>query len=683
MGNPDTLIFFFINKSLQNRFFDVIMPFITGKAFLLFVPFFAWFFFKERRKAVLVLILSFVSLAFADWCAEMLKHFFERPRPFNALEGVHLLVGRGGSYSMPSSHASNAFAFVIPFVIFLKTRARYFLFVIALTIIFSRIYVGVHYPSDVIAGSLLGVLSALSVIGLYIWAHARFKEKPYSTVLFIFLLALSLFRINYIQNGPLDLSPDEAHYWEWSRRLDWSYYSKGPMIAYLIYLGTAIFGDNVYGIRIMAVIFSALSSIVMYLLGKRLYDEQVGLFSAFLIQIIPLFSAYGIIFTIDSPFIFFWVICLYFFWRAISIQHSGIRNEDLKASRLSPHTSFLYWILLGLSIGSGLLTKYTMAFFYPCAFLFLLLSKEKRYHLLTKGPYIAFIISLLVFSPVIIWNAGYDWVTLRHTAGQAHIAEGIQLSLKSFLEFLGSQFGVITPLLFVLIAVSVWRLRNQKEGAFLFWFAVPVMAFFLLKSLQGKVQANWALPCYVTGIISFTVFCKDFYSEGKGKKILVATALLLSVIVTSVAHYPSILNLPVKQDPTSRLRGWKDLGVEVTKIYEEMSGETPVFIFSDRYQVSSELAFYVKGHPITYCVNLDRRMNQYDFWPGFNTRLHHNAIFVRIGNSRLPEKISGAFEKVEKRVLTAYGENNKKFRDYSLFLCYDFTGMKEERPGSY
>ena len=683
MGNPDTLIFFFINKSLQNRFFDVIMPFITGKAFLLFVPFFAWFFFKERRKAVLVLILSFVSLAFADWCAEMLKHFFERPRPFNALEGVHLLVCRGGSYSMPSSHASNAFAFMIPFVIFLKTRVRYFLFIIALIVIFSRIYVGVHYPSDVIAGSLLGVLSALSVIGLYIWAHARFKEKPYSTVLFIFLLALSLFRINYIQNGPLDLSPDEAHYWEWSRRLDWSYYSKGPMIAYLIYLGTAIFGDNVYGIRIMAVIFSAFSSIVMYILGKRLYDEQVGLFSAFLIQMIPLFSAYGIIFTIDSPFIFFWVISLYFFWRAISIQRSGIRNEDLKASRLSPHTSFLYWILLGLSIGSGLLTKYTMAFFYPCAFLFLLLSKEKRYHLLTKGPYIAFIISLLVFSPVIIWNAGYDWVTLRHTAGQAHIAKGIQLSLKSFLEFLGSQFGVITPLLFVLIAVSVWRLRNQKEGAFLFWFAVPVMAFFLLKSLQGKVQANWALPCYVTGIISFTVFCKDFYSEGKGKKILVATALLLSVIVTSVAHYPSILNLPVKQDPTSRLRGWKDLGVEVTKVYEEMSGETPVFIFSDRYQVSSELAFYVKGHPITYCVNLDRRMNQYDFWPGFNTRLHHNAIFVRIGNSRLPEKISGAFEKVEKRVLTAYGENNKKFRDYSLFLCYDFTGMKEERPGSY
>ncbi len=699
MGNPDTIIFFFINKSLQNRFFDVTMPFITDKAFLLFIPFFAWFFFKERRKAVLVLILSFVSLALTDWCAEMLKHFFERLRPYNALEGVHLLVGRSGSYSMPSSHASNAFAFVIPFVIFLKNRARYFLFIIALIVIFSRIYVGVHYPSDVIAGSLLGVLSALSVIGLYSWANVSFKERPYSTVLLIFLLAFSLFRIYYIQNGPLDLSPDEAHYWEWSRRLDWSYYSKGPMIAYLIYLGTAIVGDNVFGIRIMAVIFSTLSSIVMYILGKRLYDEQVGLFSALLIQIIPLFSTYGIIFTIDSPFIFFWTLSLYSFWKAISIQNSafspsspfekegkgGDRNSELgtKNSELSIDSSLLSWLLLGLSIGFGLLTKYTMAFFYPCALLFLLLSKGKRYHLLTKGPYIAFVISLVVFSPVVIWNAGHDWVTLRHTAGQAHIAEGIQLSVKSFFEFLGSQFGVITPLLFVLIALSLWKLSKQKEGAFLFWFAVPVIAFFLLKSTQGKVQANWALPGYITGIISFSEFYKNFYSGERSKKFLITLTLLLSLIVTSVAHYPSILNLSVKKDPTGRLRGWKDLGVEVTRIYEDMSREVPVFIFSDRYQISSELAFYVKGHPITYCVNLGRRMNQYDFWPGFNTMLHHNAIFVRIGDSQLPEKVANAFEKVEKKVITAYAEKNKKIRDYSLFLCYDFKGIKEEKIRSY
>jgi undecaprenyl-diphosphatase len=196
------------------------------------------------------------------------------------------------------------------------------------------------------------------------------------------------------------------------------------------------------------------------------------------------------------------------------------------------------------------------------------------------------------------------------------------------------------------------------------------------------VQANWALPGYITGIVAFSEFSKKFFSEGKGKKIFIAITILLSVVVTAVAHYPSILNLSVKQDPTSRLRGWKELGSEVTKIYEKMSGDGPVFIFSERYQVSSELAFYVKGHPITYCVNLNRRMNQYDLWPGFSELLHHNAIFVTIDDVVIPQGVEGAFEKIEKRLFTVY-ENDKKVRDYSIFLCYDFKGMRVEKARTY
>jgi membrane-associated phospholipid phosphatase len=677
----DTLIFFIINRDIQNRLFDIIMPFITGKAYLLIFPFVVWFFYKDRRKAIIALVLALASFALSDWVSEIIKHILERPRPCNILEGVHLLVGCSGSYSMPSNHAVNSFAFTVPFIILFKNKIRYAFILVALLVSFSRVYVGVHYPSDVLVGGLLGIGMSMSITGLYKKAHESFKEKPYPTILFVFLLIISLFRIYYILNGPLDLSPDEAHYWEWSRRLDLSYYSKGPMIAYLMYISTAIFGDNVFGIRIMAVLFSAFSSAFLYVLGKKLYDEQTGIFAGILIQIIPLFSIFGIIFTIDSPFIFFWILSLFFFWEAINSKELIVTpNLPTPPLEKGGKGGFVYWVLLGLSIGLGLLTKYTMAFFYLCALLFIL-SKERRL-LFSRGPYIAIIVSVLVFSPVILWNAEHDWVTLRHTAGQANVAEGFRITFIRFFEFAGSQFGVITPLLLLLMAVSLWKLRKQREGAFLFWFSVPVLALFLLKSLQGKVQANWALPGYITGIISFSAYYKGFHSGGKSKKFLIIASVLLSVVVSSLAHYPSILNLPVKKDPTSRLRGWKELGSEVTSLYEEISVERPVFIFSDRYQVSSELAFYVKGHPVTYCIAYKRRMNQYDMWPGFQNLLHHDAIFVRIGDTRLPKKVADAFGKIEKRLFTAY-TNNEKLRDYSLFLCYDFKGMKGERPGRY
>ncbi|OGW37361.1 MAG: hypothetical protein A2Y97_05685 [Nitrospirae bacterium RBG_13_39_12] len=693
----DTTVFLFINTELQNNFFDIIMPFITERAYLIFLPIFLWFFFKDRKNALIALVIAFASTLISDWSSNALKHYFERVRPCNELDGVRALVGCARSFSMPSNHAVNAFAFITPFFILLKNRVRYALIIVAFLVGFSRVYVGVHYPSDVIVGALFGIVSAISIIGFYKWSLKRFETKPYVTLLFVFLLAINLFNIYYIQNGPLDLSPDEAHYWEWSRRLDLSYYSKGPMIAYLIHLGTYIFGDTVFGIRIMAVMFFILSSMLLYKLGKNLYDEQVGFFSAVLLQIIPLFSAYSILFTIDSLIIFFWSLSLYLFSKASNVkslnQHTSIAKDNSSAvSNQDPliklkqrsNMSLAFWSLLGISIGLGLLAKYTMALFYICAFLFLFFSKDHRRLLFTKGPAVAFIISLLVLSPVIIWNTNHEWVTLKHTAGQVHIADGFQISFKSFFEFLGSQFGVITPLLLIFMAVSVWKIRKRCEGSFLFWFSIPIIAIFLIKSLHAKVQANWALSGYLTCIIAFSaIYMKNLYSAKIGFKILVSTAVFLSLIVTIVAHYPSLLNLPIENDPTSKLRGWKELGAEVSKIYEQTSTTRPVFIFSDRYQVSSELAFYIKGHPVTYCVNLGRRMNQYDFWPGFYNLLHYDAIFVRTGYGKIPYKVAKAFKKVEKRSLKVYTKNQIKIRDYSIFLCYDFKGLKKTTPDSF
>lgn len=658
------------------------MPFVSNNSKLLFLPLLLWVLLKEKTKAWRLLAVSALALAFADSAGNLLKQLIARPRPFSVIGDVHLLVGAGNSFSMPSNHATNAFAIAMAFWLMRKDAVTRFFIFVAAVIGLSRIFVGVHYPSDVLAGGLLGTAAAYAAVRLSSRASEISRKGDYRQALFIVLLLCSIFRIYYILTGPFDLSPDEAHYWEWSRRLDLSYYSKGPMIAYLISAGTAIFGNTVLGVRVFAVLLSALSSLILYKLGKSLYDERTGFVAALLVQVVPLYSVFGMLLTIDSPYIFFWILSLFFFWKAIGNKSEEAEFQN-NGRRSNKNTALMYWILLGLSIGLGLLTKYTMALFYLSGLLFFVFHKDSRRHLVSKGPYLALLTSLAVFSPVIIWNAAHGWVTLKHTAGQAHLADGFTLSPKLFFEFLGSQLGIVTPVLFVLICIALWKLKKGREGAFLFWFSVPMVVFFLLKSVQGKVQANWALTAYATGFIAFAAYYGRNISPSRKRMVtLPAFSIILALVLTVFAHFPSLLHLPQKMDPTMKLLGWKELAGDANAIYASLPAQAPAFVFSDSYQLSSELAFYMKGKPRTYCINLGRRMDQYDLWPGFENYKGYNAVFVAYDDRDLPEELRRAFARAEKVPVLIVLKRNKIMK-FTVFKCYDFRGLKPRPPETY
>lgn len=692
------------------------MPLLSNKGYFFLFPFIAYVLWQDYKEwnskkgflfqtSLFAILVAFFSFILTDWLANELKYFIGRIRPCTTINEVRLLVGCTDSFSMPSNHAANSFAVLLP--LYYLTRklvsiwAVSYLIALAFLISLSRIYVGVHYPGDVIAGAFWGGIVSAFVIFIAKCTILNNKMNKYKAFFIFILFALSIFRIYYIFNGPLNLGPDEAHYWEWSRRLDISYYSKGPMIAYLIYAGTYIFGDNVFGIRIMAVLFSVLSSLLLYKLIKEMYDNvPAAAFGSLLFQIIPLYAPFGIIFSIDSPFIFFWILSLYLFWVAVNKAEPLLSVSNLsKSSPPKLISDYKAWLLLGIVAGLGLMTKYTMAFFFLCGFLFLLFT-EKRHLLKTLNPYLALLTALLIFSPVIIWNIQNDWVALRHTAGHVGISEGFKLSFKSFSEFLGSQIGVITPVIFLMMLYCLFKpKRFDLQHRFLFFFSIPVIAFFLLKSLQGKVQANWAMHGYITGIIAFTVYylnpenriLKNWKSAITKK--LSILGIIIALMVTAVSHYPSLVNLPVKLDPSSRLRGWSKLGSEVGRIYSSLIKEGEVVIFSDSYQVSSQLAFYVKGKPETFCINLGRRMNQYDLWPDMDSYIKRikakkaditiNAVFVRMGVTDMPNEMIGSFDRFERRILTVYDKKNNILRQYSIFICYNFKGLKTLKPEKF
>ena len=162
----DKELFLFLNLKLQNRFFDFLMPFITefkNWRILFFLIILAMLIFgkkKERMAAVLVLIV----LGAADSSVNLLlKSWIGRVRPCNVFPQVHLLAGCSHSGSFPSSHAANIFA-AGTILTFFHRRVWLIWLAIAVTVSFSRIYVGVHYPLDVLAGAFYGILLGAAVL---------------------------------------------------------------------------------------------------------------------------------------------------------------------------------------------------------------------------------------------------------------------------------------------------------------------------------------------------------------------------------------------------------------------------------------------------------------------------------------------------------------------------------------
>ena len=161
----------------HNDIFDLIMPIITDAdnwALPILVLIF-YLGFKGEKRGKITLVLLIFALALTDSiCAQLLKPFFERIRPSHLdLDGLQLLVFKGGKWGMPSNHAANIFTFAVILSYFYK-KYKIPLFLLAYLIAFSRVYVGVHYPGDVIIGSIFGY--ALGWMVLTLWVILKMRE---------------------------------------------------------------------------------------------------------------------------------------------------------------------------------------------------------------------------------------------------------------------------------------------------------------------------------------------------------------------------------------------------------------------------------------------------------------------------------------------------------------------------
>ncbi len=475
--------------------------------------------------------------------------------------------------------------------------------------------------------------------------------KKYRIPFLILLISLTIFRLLYIKS--FNLCPDEAYYWDWSRNLSLSYYTHPPMVAYIIHIFTLLGRDSEFWVRLGAVILSLGVSILIYLLARDIFkSERIAFFSALFLNITLGFTIGALIITPDAPLVFFWMLSLYFLYKA-----SERGNKSC-------------WYFLGVAVGLGLLSKYTMFLFLPCALLFLLLSKKNGKWLKCKEPYLALVIALLIFTPVIVWNYQHDWVSFAK-----QLSHGLGRKGSSFLNlgiYFGSQLGVVSPFLFFgLLWAMIKGLRlgvKEKRDSLLLLscFSLPIFLFFAFTSLRSKVEANWPAMGYLSAIVLLSGFL--FAIEKKRKRIsLLLLIFLTSLSFTILAH--SFPLLPPKIKPVNQLYGWKELGKEVSKLKKEMPEES--FIFTPRHQLAAEVAFYTNEKYQTY--EMDSQYGK-DYWVNIDFLKGKDALFVTYNDYDELSFVSSHFASLKKEKDIPIFRKKKKIKVFSIYRCHNYLG---------
>jgi 4-amino-4-deoxy-L-arabinose transferase-like glycosyltransferase len=391
------------------------------------------------------------------------------------------------------------------------------------------------------------------------------------------LLAVTVARLLWLRLGGLDLYPDEAQYWLWSLTPDWGYFSKPPLIAWVIRATTLVLGDDETGIRIASPLLHFGTALVMFFTARRLYDARVAMWSAIAYATLPAVSASSLLISTDVPLLFCWAVAL----------HAFVRAREPKASR--------WWIVVGIAAGIGLLAKYAMAYWLLSALLFLLVVRDERRHL--RSFLMATTIALVIYAPNFLWNLTHGFVSYRHTEANAEIS-GFAVHPGAFGEFLGSQFLVFGPIFFatlLVIVVLLGRVLKDPRARLLAVFALPTLAMMIAVSLLSRAHPNWSAPTYISATILVVAFLIEHgrlaLVTGSVALHIAAVALLLPArdIARAVGW-----DMPGRLDPVHRLRGWSLLGRSVAAVLRQQPDATPL---SDNREVLAALTYYMPPRP--------------------------------------------------------------------------------------
>lgn len=416
-------------------------------------------------------------------------------------------------------------------------------------------------------------------------------RRPEGAALLL-VAASSLFHLWY--GGLLELSPQEAYYWLYGQRLDWSYFDHPPLAAWTIRALGELLGTSERAIRATAVLYCSVFSLFFFLAARRLLGARGALAALALALVTPLFSLGQVIITPDSPLLALWAAALYFTIRALDEERGT-------------------WLLAaGLATGLAALGKYTGWLLAPQILLCLLFDPRGRRLLRTPWPWVGLLLGLAAFSPVLYWNSTHGWASFGFQLGDRAAGALAGPRLVNFLRFAGLQLVGPSPILSAaLVAASFGALRRLRQPAYRVaaLFSAPALALFTAVSFFVWVKGNWPVVAWPGAMIAAVAFWQD----GRVPRWLARWGVGLAAFFTVYLHLAMLipaLPFPARDDAT---RGWRALAA---RVQEERRALPPdAFLIGCYYKTATLLHYYLPDRPETFSSEaLGGNGLQYRFW---------------------------------------------------------------------
>lgn len=392
------------------------------------------------------------------------------------------------------------------------------------------------------------------------------REKPAMAVIAA-ISAMTLLRIAVLAATPLELGPDEAQYWRWAQTLDWGYYSKPPLIAWLIAATTALFGNAEWAVRLSAPIAHGFAAYFLFVLGRRAYSITVGAWSAALYMVMPGVWLSSTIMSTDAVLLPMWSASLLAFWL------------------LREKPTLLSGVVAGVALGVAMLAKYAALYLIVGALIAAVFDKRMRKAVVSWSGLAAIAAAAIVLSPNLIWNAAHKFATVSHTSDNANWDNAV-FDITHIFDFFLDQMAVFGPITLIALLAGICLFFGRKDRETTekeFWllsFIAPPLLVILAQAVISRAHANWAATAYPAAC----VLLASWFGRARWSNWAIRGSLVLYMALGAafcvVWAFPSVGDSIGVANALKRVRGWKEMTIELADLAKKTNAS--VVMFDDR-----------------------------------------------------------------------------------------------------